>query len=43
MFFEPQPGLGPQYPVCAGMILSIAARENKILAKRNRKEQKLCG
>ena len=24
MFFKPQPGLGPQCPICAGMLLSIA-------------------
>ena len=44
MFFKPQPGFGPQCPICAGMLLSIACyRENKILVERNRKEQKFFG
>ena len=27
MFFKPQPGLGPQCPICAGMLLSICLLE----------------
>ena len=41
MFFKPHPGLGPQCPICAGMLLSIACYENKTLVERNEKKQKL--
>ena len=26
ILFKPQPGLGPQCPICAGMFLSIACK-----------------
>ena len=38
MFFKPQPGLGPQCPICAGMLLSIACQGTQ---ESGRKKQKI--
>ena len=41
MFFKPQPDLGPQCPICAGMHLSIACKEKERLwLIETEKEQK---
>ena len=42
MFFKPQPGLGSQCLICAGMLLGIAcqAKENKALCKKKTEKNK---
>ena len=40
MILKHQPGLGPQCPICAGMLLSITCWGKQTLVERNRKEQK---
>ena len=39
MFFKPQLGLGPQCPICADMLLSIACQGTQD-SERDRKEQR---
>ena len=40
MFFKPQPGLGPQCPICADMLLSIACQGTQESGRKKQKRTK---
>ena len=42
MFFKPQPGLGLQYPIYAGMLLSIACQGTHDSGWKKQKRTKNC-
>ena len=41
MFFKPQPGLGPQCPICPDMLLSIACQGTQESGGKKQKRTKI--